>query len=571
MEKRTLLAITITFAILIIWWLIFPPQKQQPSQSQPQDATQEATQEQAVPAEPEAATQTEEAAAAPPTIIQPVQETEEKEITVENSLFIVRFSNRGGIVKSWKLKEYFDADGNPLELVAPESEVFGVFPLDIRTGDEERDAKIHSSLFAAESGQGMVTDEKGQERDGHTVTFTYADERGLAVEKKIVLFEHTYICTLEYSVHEWGKKMQSSILWGTNFGSVRETANRFYYAGQCIARISSKLLRLQQKKVKEFQSIPGMVQWAGIEDQYFAAIFMPRSSIDHIGILPSIRSNEEGKEEKHISIVVPHAEKGYMLFVGPKDYHLLTAEGNALNQIVNFGSVPYLSIIIVPLAKGIYHSLVWLYNHTIPNYGLGIILLTVVIRIIFFPLTQKSFVSMKKMQTQMKKVQPKINAIKERYKKKKSDYQARQKMNQEIMALYKSEGINPLGGMSGCLPLLIQLPILWAFYNVLSAAIELRQAPFLFWVKDLSAKDPYYITPLLMGATMFLQQKMSGPVGGDPMQQRMMMFMPIIFTFLFLQFPSGLVLYWLVNNILGIGQQYLINRQAEQLLASGKK
>lgn len=566
MEKRTLLAITITFAILIIWWLVFPPQ-QKPPQSQPPEGTQESTLEQQLPAEAEAAAQTEEPVSVPPVIVQPVQETEEKEITVENSLFIVRFSNRGGIVKSWKLKRYFDNQGDPLELVAPESEIFGIFPLDIRTGNEERDAMIHNSLFVVESEEGKVADEKGDEYDGHTITFTYADERGLVIEKKIVLFEHTYIGAFEHSVHMQGEKIESSILWGAHFGSARDTANRFYYAGQCIARISSKLVRIQKKSVKELQSIPGMVQWAGIEDQYFAAIFMPRSSIDRIEVLPSVRTNEGGKEEKFISVVVPHAEKGYRLFVGPKDYHLLTAEGNALNQTVNFGSFA----LIAYIAKGLYIALVWLYDHTIPNYGFGIILLTVVIRIIFFPLTQKSFVSMKKMQTQMKKLQPKINAIKERYKKKKSDYQARQKMNQEIMALYKSEGINPLGGMSGCLPLLLQLPILWAFYNVLSAAIELRQAPFLLWVKDLSAKDPYYITPLLMGATMFIQQKMSGPVGGDPMQQRMMMFMPIIFTFLFLQFPSGLVLYWLVNNILGIGQQYLINRQAEQLLASGNK
>jgi YidC/Oxa1 family membrane protein insertase len=177
---------------------------------------------------------------------------------------------------------------------------------------------------------------------------------------------------------------------------------------------------------------------------------------------------------------------------------------------------------------------------------------------------------MKKMQSQMQKVQPKITAIKTRYKKKGLDFQSRQNMNQEIMGLYKKEGINPMGSMTGCLPLLLQLPILWAFYNVLRAAVELRQAPFILWINDLSAKDPYLITPILMGATMLIQQVMSGPMGGDPFQRRMMYMMPIIFTFLFLGFPSGLVLYWLVNNVLAIGQQYLINKQAKKLIESEK-
>jgi YidC/Oxa1 family membrane protein insertase len=176
------------------------------------------------------------------------------------------------------------------------------------------------------------------------------------------------------------------------------------------------------------------------------------------------------------------------------------------------------------------------------------------------------------MQEKMKRVQPKVKALRERYRKlekKEADkgnvgarQRLRREMNEEMMALYKEEDINPLGSMSGCLPILLQLPILYAFYTILSISIELRRAPFLLWITDLSQKDPYYVTPIIMGGTQLVQQVMTSSSIPDPAQRRMMYIMPIMFTYIFLNFPSGLVLYWLVNNLLGIGQQYLINRQA---------
>ncbi len=172
----------------------------------------------------------------------------------------------------------------------------------------------------------------------------------------------------------------------------------------------------------------------------------------------------------------------------------------------------------------------------------------------------------------MKRIQPKVKALKERYRKlekKEADkgnvgarQRLRREMNEEMMALYKEEDINPLGSMSGCLPILLQLPILYAFYTILSISIELRRAPFLLWITDLSQKDPYFVTPIIMGGTQLVQQVMTSSSIPDPAQRRMMYIMPIMFTYIFLNFPSGLVLYWLVNNLLGIGQQYLINRQA---------
>jgi YidC/Oxa1 family membrane protein insertase len=229
--------------------------------------------------------------------------------------------------------------------------------------------------------------------------------------------------------------------------------------------------------------------------------------------------------------------------------------------MVNWG---IFSFIAVPL----YGFLVWLFG-IVGNFGVAIIIVTVIIKILFFPLTQRAMVNMRKTQERMSTLQPKMKAIRERFKKKK-DPDARKKMNQEIMALYQKEGVNPMGGLAGCLPLLLQLPILYAMYRVLSNALELRGAPFFGWVHDLSLADPLMITPIVMGATMLAQQLMAMTKAKDPQQkqqQRMMLFMPIMFTFFFINMPSGLVLYWLVNNILGIGQQWLINRQAAKALA----
>jgi YidC/Oxa1 family membrane protein insertase len=212
------------------------------------------------------------------------------------------------------------------------------------------------------------------------------------------------------------------------------------------------------------------------------------------------------------------------------------------------------------LARWLLKGLIYIHDHWVGNYGWAIILLTFGIKLVLFPLTHKSYVSMRKMQ----QLNPKMQAIRERWRPKlkrkdgKPDIEAQRKMNEEVMALYKSEGVNPAGG---CLPMLLQLPVLFAFYQLLSAAVELRNAPWLGWIHDLSAPDPFYALPIIMGATQFIQQKMT-PAAGDPMQRRIFQLMPIFMTFLFLGFPSGLVLYWLTNNVLTIAQQGIYNRLA---------
>ncbi len=281
--------------------------------------------------------------------------------------------------------------------------------------------------------------------------------------------------------------------------------------------------------------------WTAFEKKYFMSALVPLSG-----------SGEKVRVEKIDDLVLnsvfsPHRQLqpgervqfDYLAYFGPKDFDILKAADHQLSEAIDFG---FFGV----LARPLLHVLKF-FNTFLHNYGLAIILLTVIIKLLFWPLTQKSYKSMKGMQ----KLQPQMQKLREKYKNDK------QRLNMELMNLYKEHRVNPLGG---CLPMVIQIPVFFALYKVLLASIELRHAPFFLWIVDLSAKDPYYITPVVMGATMFIQQKMT-PSTMDPMQAKIFLAMPIVFTALFLNFPAGLVIYWLVNNLLTIGQQYLINRK----------
>jgi YidC/Oxa1 family membrane protein insertase len=321
----------------------------------------------------------------------------------------------------------------------------------------------------------------------------------------------------------------------------------------------------------------GRLYWGGLEDQYFAALIVPREpggqarvwtvDVQPVGeVVPTGKEAEAKEPPRQPAVAVSVPPEGVFVFVGPKNYNLLRGLGHDLGSAVWFSSIS----LFAWMAQVLYQVLIWLHTHVVANYGLAIILATLLLRILLFPLNQFSMVRMKKVQTEMQRIQPKVNAIKNKYRKKK-DAEGRAEMNKELMALYKREGINPMGGMSGCLPLVIQFPILIGFYDMLLAAVELRGAPFYGWIRDLTLKDPYYVTPILMGVTMFLQQRMSMTKMGDPAQQRIMMMTPVIFTVMFLNLPSGLVLYWFVNNLLGIGQQWLVNRHIGRLESASQR
>jgi YidC/Oxa1 family membrane protein insertase len=370
--------------------------------------------------------------------------------------------------------------------------------------------------------------------------------------------------------------------WGLLFGpgvrnpTAAEAKNRFLLR-TVIYRQGDETESITAGKEEEGILVPaGGLRWIGIQDTYFLNALLPEGGIEQVLVQPlvvaadgSVRGRGTGEaedeESEELALVVQPGTTRLVAdsYWGAKEYDRLQALGQGLEQTVQLGWFRFLAL---PLLR----ALRWLHDNVVANYGWAIILLTIGIRIVLFPLMHKSTVSMQKMQ----ELNPKIQAIRSKYRSKLKDKQGRpnseaqRKMNEEVMALYKSEGVNPAGG---CLPLLLQMPVLFAFYRLLSAAIELRQAPWLGWIHDLAAPDPYYILPIVMGASQFLQQKLT-PSAADPMQRRIFALMPIFFTILFLGFPSGLVLYWLTNNVLGIAQQaaYKKFRPAPATAGGGK-
>jgi YidC/Oxa1 family membrane protein insertase len=299
-----------------------------------------------------------------------------------------------------------------------------------------------------------------------------------------------------------------------------------------------------KKKIEPFElTDKGDIGWYSFEGEYFTALLIPPPSEKNLTL--SVEGNEKNLLKADM-ITSPVSIPGrqsvkipYQIYLGPKDENRLKELGVEAEKLVDFG---FFTIVAKPL--------LWflrLTHNVTKNFGIDIIILSILIKIIFIPLTQISFKSMKEMQ----KVQPEMARIKETYKNDKA------RLQQEIMLLYKRRKINP---MSGCLPMVIQIPVFIALYNALQNAIEMRHAPFFLWIRDLSAKDPIYITPIIMGATMVIQQKMT-PTAADPAQAKLFMLMPVMFTFLFLNFPSGLVLYWLVTNVLSIAHQYYLNKR----------
>jgi len=295
-------------------------------------------------------------------------------------------------------------------------------------------------------------------------------------------------------------------------------------------------------------SYRGQIGFVGVDNHYFVAVALAgrqeaEVTFRHVP-LPPLTPDGPSRELMAFGLQVPGDGIDLPFFIGPKEFETLELVDPALIRSIDFG---WLSWLVVPLHR----SLTWIHGY-VANWGWAIIILTVLVNIIIFPLRHKSVVSMRKMQ----EVQPEMKAIQERYAHLKTTDPEKQKMNQEIMALYRDRGVNPA---SGCLPMLLTFPILFAFFSLLRSAVEIRGEPWVGWITDLSLEDPLYITPIIMGASMVLQQKMT-PTQADPMQQKIMMLMPVVFTFMFVWAPSGLVLYWLTSNVIGILQTVVTNR-----------
>jgi YidC/Oxa1 family membrane protein insertase len=531
MEKRLLLAFVLSAAILLGWSVLFPPPQRQesPLQKAPAAATQpvpvakdEQQPEEASPIPPPA----QDDGVASEEIPDATQATAEEVRRLSNDVIAVEVTNRGAAISSYRLLAYEGDEGQPLELVQDVAFPGRTLPLQM-LGDEGPDQELYSV----------------EESEGSLV-YLWSDGRGNSVRKTIRLSGKGY--GLDIEIVATGGRRDDLVSVGTgmrNPGEI-ERNSRLALWGEGVLLADGEVERLKRKKVKSvIVEAPANLQYVGFEDAYFFSLLRPDGGVSEIQIEPFEYSLGGGEKESNrilrISVVPRGGELRGQLLGAPKEYNLLQNIDQGVEKTLNFGIFAPISILFLKVLH-------WIYS-VVGNYGVAIILLTLGIRILLFPLMHTSTVSMRKMQ----KVQPKVKEIQARYKKKKSDPEARAKMNQEMMALYKQEGVNP---MAGCLPMLVQLPILWALYRLFLTAIELRHAPFMLWITDLSAKDPYYVTPILMTATMWLQQRLA-PQAGDPQQQKIMRMMPLIFGIMFLQFPSGLVLYWLTNNVITIIQQ----------------
>jgi YidC/Oxa1 family membrane protein insertase len=585
MDRNTILFIVLSVGFLLVWLAIFPPHSAHKTPA-PVDAGQAVAQ--AIPGTPAAAPvagktpgpgQTAPslaglgaagaAQAASPDVPagKRIEAASEEEVAIDTPLVTIHLTNRGARVTSWQLKKYLDDAGHPLELVSNAGRSLDHLPLQFLLEDPDATERLKRALYRVSRREGS---EGGKEYT--EVALAWSDGEGLAATKTLRVPHDSYLTTLRFAAETGGKADEPTLVWGAGFGAHNgQESGR--YADTSLGVVDSPGLKAPQKRPQaslkpgEPWLQEGEVSWAGIEDKYFAAVFVPQGPGPVVGRarFELLRLVEEGTEQFHLSMALGLAGVSEVkLFVGPKDYDILKGLANGLDRLLDFG---FFGVIALPL----FYAMKFLQRH-IGNYGWAIVILTMVIRILFFPLLYRGQIKMRVMQEKMKRVQPKVKAMRERYhrlEKKEAErgnvgarQKLRQEMNEELMKLYKDEDINPLGSMSGCLPLLLQLPILYAFYAILSISIELRRAPFMLWIRDLSQKDPYFVTPIIMGATQLVQQAMTSASIPDPAQRRMMYLMPVMFTYIFLSFPSGLVLYWLVNNLLGIGQQYLINRRA---------
>ncbi len=472
-----------------------------------------------------------------------------KDIVVETGAFTAIISENGGGIKSFKLndfKETADADSEPKELINTESSKD--LPLYFSWGVDPSRAQV--PLFASDKETLKV--EAGEKQ---TLTMTAQLTSGLQVTRRLVFDPDSYLVNMSIDIYNFSevalKGSPYMSLTNLPYGS---TAVRYLFSGPA-ALVDGKLEEIKPSELeKESKTLKGTVTWAAFEGTYFMTGVIPEKNE---GITLKLSAEDEKTRTLLIGAedVIPakgHLQYTYQAYFGPKKMATLKEAGHDLEKIVNFGWFD-------KLARPVLYLLNFLYSY-VGNYGVAIILVTILIKILFWPIAQKGLKSMKNMQ----KIQPKMAKLKEKYK----DDKAR--LNEEMMGLYKTYKVNPLGG---CLPMLLQIPVFFALYKVLLQAIELRHAPFMLWITDLSAPDrlmigidiPYLggipVLTLLMGGSMFLQQKMT-PSSPDPTQAKIMMFLPVIFTFMFLNFASGLVLYWLVNNLLSIGQQYMINKSA---------
>lgn len=532
MEIRAILAVVLSLLVLLLYQYFFSTSKPKPGKELAQ-RKERVVRQAPTAAEPggeaskTGALEKRQLPAPTDKVSKLLTAPEAKLIDVSTKHLSITFSSRGAAIKKVVLKDYLDSKGKPLDLIPAEASALA--PPFLEFPNPDLTQRVNSSNYNY-SAPAIATSSQNR---SETLSFSYTDETGATVTKEFTFYHDLYKIDLNIKVDDIAYQRDGwwRILWGPGLTADSEGDG----AGAALF-INGKKESLSPGKIKGLERQGGLLYWAGLENKYFLAALIPKQNFS-TAVVKKEQNNAlwAGLEaaDSDFGLV-----KEISVYIGPKDYDTLKAQGVYLERSIDYG---WFSFLAKPLL-----SVLKFFNGFTKNYGMAIVLLTVVIKIIFYPLTHRSIKSMQKMQM----LQPKLKELQQRYKNDK------QKLNQEMMLIYRQQKINPIGG---CLPMLLQIPVFIALYNVLLQDISLRQAPFILWITDLSAKDPYYISPILMGASMFWQQKMT-PTMGDPAQAKMMMFLPVIFTVMFLNFPAGLVIYWLVNNVLTIGQQYIINK-----------
>jgi YidC/Oxa1 family membrane protein insertase len=564
MDKRNFLAIVLSLIVLLVYQTYFvkpsvrtaPPPGQQQETPVPQPMAKPAPA--ATPAAPVAMTIQKSTTGR--MVAASAVMGAEQDVIVETPLYRAVFTTRSAALKSFQLKKYKTVVADSTDLVdivmrlvgsgnrKPKEDPKPIELVHLTEGMPKPlsvsfpDSTIDISEDGFYEADGSLLD-MTQGAEPRSLKFVQSYPGEMKVEKTFTFHPDKYGFELEVQVQNLGAaplNQNSALAWRQY---VDPAAPRDSYAHDGpVSYIAKEIDRPEVYKMEADKIIGPDVSWGGFESKYFIAAMIPQD--------PSLTSLRMTKDGDMVTVglkgpknVIPPGQSGrfnYSLYLGPKDYNLLKAQNLSLENAIDFGS--WLKWLAIPLLV----VLKFLYGY-VQNYGIAIIILTLLIKIIFWPLGNKSYKSMKELQ----KLQPKMAALREKFKDNK------QRLGEETMALYKAHKVNPMGG---CLPMVVQIPVFFGLYKALLYAIELRHSPFFWWIQDLSAKDPYYITPIIMGATMFIQQKMT-PSAGDPTQAKIMLLMPVIFTFMFLNFPSGLVIYWLFNNVISIGQQMYINKQ----------
>lgn len=539
MEKRTIIAIVLSVGVLYAYSYLFPPAKPAVAPGTSAKQAQLSSTKGATPVLSASTAASAAPAAAPAVPVAGQPATATRDISVDTDLFTAVFSTQGAALKKLVLKKYKETagpQGKDIVLVDESNPTrFGLLT-------DSRELGIASNAVYQVSGDNL----KLSDGNKGSIEFTTVTPQGVELKKRFSFAGNAYQIGLTEELRNAGAGRADGklhILQNDRVVPHKSEGRYEVYGPMTLAegKVSSdKLDNLLKAPVQHANN----VTWSSFGDKYFmGAIIADKGSIATVSL------SRPGTDSMIRDITAPavslqpgqSAALNYSIYYGPKDLDILKAQGNRLEDSIDYGWFG-------PVAKPLVFSLKYLYTYT-GNYGIAIIIITFILKLIFFPLTHKSYKSMKEMQ----KLQPKMTELKEKFK------NDRDAMNKAVMELYKTHKVNPMGG---CLPMLVQIPVFFGLYRALMYSIELRHAPFMLWITDLSAKDPYYVTPIIMGATMFIQQKMT-PTNMDPVQAKMMLMLPIVFTFMFLNFPSGLVIYWLVNNVLTIVQQMYINKTVQ--------